>query len=348
MIWQALEKQASTIRLLLALLIGVSICSAAAACRERIAGVALELNPWALSLALLLCVGYRVLNAGGWTFVLRALRQPLPARTCVRIWLTAEACRWLPGSIWNYGSRAVQAKRAGLTTGVAAASVALELALTMAAWFLVAVLFVLVHNDWASRLQVAAPRGLMSVVVPSCLVALLMVGLVWRWAGRWIADRLRHVASQLKTVLDLRPHGRWSAVALVYYVGMVLFQGVVLVCVSRALPFADTIPSSVLVGANAVAWLIGFFAFMAPGGLVVREGGLAAILVAWLPWEQAFALAIVWRLLQMAAELLCLGAVYSLRVCHALRSSTAAGETASNVKAPTVDVVWACVSQSTH
>jgi uncharacterized membrane protein YbhN (UPF0104 family) len=345
MIREATEKHWFTIRLLLALLIGTGICSAAAACWDRISGMVLDMNPLVLSLSLVCCIAYRVLNACGWSFVLRAFRQQLPTSTCVRIWLTAEACRWLPGSIWNYGSRAVQAKRAGLRSGVAAASVALELALTLAAWCLVAAFFLFLHDAWRSQLQLPRPGVLISIVASTAIVALMMIVLGRRWAGRWFSNRLNRVRSQLGAMMDLRPNGRWSIVALTYYVVMVLLQGMVLVCLSRALPFGQSIPSSVLVGANAVAWLIGFFAIMAPGGLVVREGGLAAILVAWVPLDQALAVAVVWRLLQMAAELSCLGAVYGLRILSDLRGGAARPGKPNQDAADAVEAAWVCVPQ---
>ena len=86
---------------------------------------------------------------------------------------------------------------------------------------------------------------------------------------------------------------------------MCALNGIAFCFVLNAVTAGSSIPWLVVIAANAVAWLVGFFAIFAPGGLVVREGTLALILSPWLPAEQAIAAAIVWRLVQIAAELMC-------------------------------------------
>ena len=88
----------------------------------------------ALPAVLTLCCVYRVCNAHGWWLVLRAQRQTLPPATALRIWLSSEACRWLPGSVWSFGSRTLLGVKAGIGPLAAGSSLALELVLTMAAW----------------------------------------------------------------------------------------------------------------------------------------------------------------------------------------------------------------------
>jgi len=73
-----------------------------------------NVNAKLLTAALGITLAYRLTNACGWSFVLRALHVRLPGWTALRIWITSEACRWLPGSVWSYGSRALQAKKQGV------------------------------------------------------------------------------------------------------------------------------------------------------------------------------------------------------------------------------------------
>jgi len=91
--------------------------------------------------------------------------------------------------------------------------------------------------------------------------------------------------------------------------------------VFRAVTPESNVPLLAVIGANAAAWLIGFFAIMAPGGLVVREGAMATLLVAWLPAEQAIAAAIIWRFLQIAVEVACMAGAYAVPYLVGLRES---------------------------
>ncbi len=142
-----------------------------------------------LVLALGFCVVHRVVNTLGWTMVLWAMGRPLPARTGARIWLTSEAFRWLPGSVWAYGSRGVLAARAGIPPAVAAVSLLWELWITVLAWAWSR------PSAWSagpvrSRRQSRRPRrsltdrpGTVTLVVAAVGVAAVCVGIEERWAG---------------------------------------------------------------------------------------------------------------------------------------------------------------------
>jgi uncharacterized membrane protein YbhN (UPF0104 family) len=60
-----------------------------------------------------------------------------------------------------------------------------------------------------------------------------------------------------------------------------------------------------VIAINALAWLVGFFAFFAPAGLGVREAAFAVLFSVWLPLEQGFLVAGVWRLVQVGSEIIC-------------------------------------------
>jgi uncharacterized membrane protein YbhN (UPF0104 family) len=60
-----------------------------------------RMNTGYLIIALLLCLAYWFLNAGVWAWILESLGYPLPYFTGMRVWLTSESLRWLPGVIWK-------------------------------------------------------------------------------------------------------------------------------------------------------------------------------------------------------------------------------------------------------
>jgi hypothetical protein len=93
--------------------------------------------------------------------------------------------------------------------------------------------------------------------------------------------------------------------SFLFYVAMALFNGAILLIIVWSVPDGASCPASAVIAANALAWLVGFFAIFAPGGLVVRETCLATLLAQWMLPEGAIAVALAWRLVQIASEAAC-------------------------------------------
>ena len=242
-----------------------------------------ELATGPLVLGLGLCLVYRVMNAFGWSLVLRALGYPLGGTTGARIWLMSEAFRWLPGGVWGFGSRAVLASRRGVPPAIAAVSVLLELLLTVAAWGGVAILGCGAFRNPARHVAAITPPPALVVGMGASAVLSVLVG--WAWANRSprALARLTTLRDQLRILHRTRVDRYYLGIAWLYYFMMGLFNGLAFVVVLSAAPAGSRCPVAAAVAANALAWLVGFFAFMAPGGLVVREGCLGALLVTWGP-----------------------------------------------------------------
>jgi glycosyltransferase 2 family protein len=261
--------------------------------------------------AVALLAAYRIVNAGGWALVLRALRYPLGARTVVRVWVTSEALRWLPaGSGWGYGSRIVQAHRLGIPAATAGASVLLEMLLTVAAWSTVALAGAAMFRDPARGLVRSASGGAAVVlaVVAVGAAAAAAIGLPALGSPR-LCGRLAEARARLLALCQTSCDWRRLASAFAYLVLMALVNCMIWALVLRATPGGTACPVRAAMAANALAWLAGFFAILAPGGLVVREACLAALLAAWVPAEQAVAAALAWRAVQVASEAVSFGAV---------------------------------------
>jgi hypothetical protein len=256
------------------------------------------------------CVVFRVVNAFGWSLSVRALGQRIGGLAAIRIWLLSESCRWIPGSVWSFGSRAVLAVGHGVTPAIAGASVVLETLLSVAGWFVVAL------SGWYVL------PGLFDVVriTPGMILATGLLGLLalialpvgWTWVkrdsrGRALLASFRGRAAMLARV---RPNRFALMVALAYSTLMALLNGLVFVAMLVAMPGGGGCPIAAAVAANAVAWLAGFFAIFAPAGLVVREGCLAALLTAWIPLPQAVVIALVWRAVQVVSEICCATGLY--------------------------------------
>ncbi|WP_168221768.1 lysylphosphatidylglycerol synthase domain-containing protein [Aquisphaera giovannonii] len=264
-----------------------------------------------LGVALAASVVHRVVNAAGWVLVVRSLGQRMDASVGVRVWLASEACRWLPGSVWSYGSRTFLAARLGMNPGTAAASLVLELLVTVCGWVMVAAL------GWpylgvslgaiAARLPAWDDRRLVACEV-GLGVSLVLLAAIAAGSGR-VRARSARLMSQLVELRRRSASLPRLAVAAGYFAAMGVFSGLIFLAVLRATPDGAAVPAGAAIAANALAWLVGFFAIFAPGGLGVREACLVAMLSPWMPAEEAFVLSLAWRLVQVAAEMLCFVAV---------------------------------------
>lgn len=280
------------------------IIAAMSACLVRHGGPMLRaaamLAPESVLAALVLCLVHRLMNAGGWGIVLRALGEPVAAVPAARVWLASEACRWLPGSLWSFGSRAMLATRLGVPATTTAASLALELGVTVLATAAVAAAGAgSLPASAALQYSTAVPGpGVWLTAAVATLAAAALVGGAAVLSGK--GGRIR---GALAGLAGRRVDGRLLAAAGVFYLAMVTFNGAILHVIVSGLPARGECPLPGVVSANAIAWLVGFFAIFAPGGLVVREAVLAGFLSAWMPGEQAIAVALAWRLVQIVSEI---------------------------------------------
>jgi len=259
-------------------------------------------NPTLLLASIIGMLGYRALNATGWGRIANALGGRIRLLDGAVVWLKSEAFRWLPGSVWGYCSRALMGQKLGLTKQQSSVSLSLELFLTLAAWTGTALVFSLATSS--------------TLLSHSSLETVLAIGLAG-FAGISLAivvysfsEKARRICHELIAIRNfkLKP---WALIeVLTLYSILCLFNGFCffLVCSSLGI---SSLTIGQAVAANSQAFLIGLFTFVAPGGLGVREGSLTAILSINTSLEIALAAALLWRLVQLSVELICLIFVFT-------------------------------------
>ena len=256
-------------------------------------------SPWFVAAIVLACA-YRVINAYGWALVLRAMKQPVDGTHAVKIWLRAESRRWLPGGVWGYASRAVQAQELKVSPSVASASMLIELLLTMGAALIVAVpAAVIYREELLASMNQYLPSATNMWPAAVFAVACVSIAVAFR---RKIGRKLRSLCDRFQALRGLSISATGAATSLSFFVLMGIMNGGVTVLLLWSLP-VNSVPPTVLIAATSGAWVVGFLAIFSPGGLFVREGIFALCLVAWLPYGTGITLAILARLLQMFAEL---------------------------------------------
>jgi hypothetical protein len=263
----------------------------------------LSMSAGPMVLAFVLCLIHRLVNAHGWTMVLRALGQPMPAARGARIWLTSEACRWLPGSVWSYGSRGVQAAKAGVSPVVAVVSMLWELILTLMAWGIVVAAGIVFWKGPIPETILAQSRWFLAHPWLSAFGVLAAVLVVGALGSKSVSRRLGRLVAAGRDFGRVQTDRRALIGVLGFYVMMAVLNGLTFWQVVRASPGGDRCPVTVVLAANSLAWIIGLCALFAPGGLVVREASIGVLLSGWLPIEQAVSVALAWRAIQVAGEI---------------------------------------------
>jgi len=252
--------------------------------------------------AFALCLGYWFFNAGVWSWILDSLGYPLPYLVGVRAWLTSESLRWLPGGIWKFASRVVAAQNLGIPLAIASLSLPVELATAVVSWVIVAIGGILFSGLAGRFLEAYSKWILPTVGVAVC--GLLILCLAWPILARqkWIRSKLEQVGKVLKA----KPNFRALLKAELLYILLNIFHGIGLWLMLAGMGYQHSVSPAAAVGANAVGWLVGFFAMVIPGGMGVRETATAFLLSPVMPWQQAALAAVLWRVLQIAAELVSL------------------------------------------
>ena len=259
--------------------------------------------------ATILAIIYRIANPFGWNLVVRGMGHKVSAVESTRIWLLAESRRWLPGGIWGYTSRAVASQEIGLTKTVASGSMAIELLATIAAAAGVSVIGVaFYHRELNSTVcELVESSGL------NTSVALwLFVGGIGTAATIWLMreklkQKVTRAVQKFESLRGVKIQPRWMMSSIGYLTLMAVLNGAINSVLINAVS-TEQVPLVAVIAATATAWIIGFFAFFSPGGILVREAALAALLLPWLPYEVGFALAILSRFAQLIAEVVGMGA----------------------------------------
>ena len=108
------------------------------------------------------------------------------------------------------------------------------------------------------------------------IAGLLLLCVIWPLLSRqpWIRGKWE----QLRQMFKVKPNFRALAKAELMYIFLNVFHGVGLWLMLAGMGYQHTVSPAAAIGANAVGWLVGFFAMVIPGGMGVRETATAFLL----------------------------------------------------------------------
>jgi uncharacterized membrane protein YbhN (UPF0104 family) len=224
-----------------------------------------------------------------WLYVLRRLRIAVPL-----YWLTvffkSQLGKYLPGSVWQYAGRVGIARRYGLGLGVGLASIGVEVVASSIAAAAAGLLILDAKQ---------AGAGLAGAAV------LLVAATAWRQRLADAASRLTKLAAS-RVAVDgavLRSAVLTLPIAVVLYLVVWALYGISFWLTARALFGVSATQIPVYMGTFSLAWLAGFAAVFAPGGVGVREAVIVALLSSRLGEANAIVLAASSRVVLTAIDL---------------------------------------------
>lgn len=253
---------------------------------------ALRQADWSVTLApgwLTLSVALVLLTFGlqveSWRTILAGWQQHLGRIDAARTWFLANLGRYLPGKVWSVAGMIVLAARQGVATWAATASAVVLQVIGLGAAFALI----------AATLP-AADTGL-RVVVGAGVAAGTLAMMAWPPA----ISALQRLVPKLSELRPLPPAALLLGSGL-SAAGWVSY-GASFWALSRGLGQPPVLSVWMAIGVFALAYTVGLLALFAPGGAVVREAVLLALLAPVLGPGGALTLALASRLLLTVIEL---------------------------------------------
>jgi len=225
----------------------------------------IEINPWLLFASAVLLFGHFTISGLGWWVLLHFFGGDLPPYQAVRISALAMLGRYIPGKIWTVASKIYMAHAKGVAKKITYIASVYEFILFNLSGFFIFLL-----------MEAITPSGIVylkSLFVTFVFLVILLFwwpnGVIWFLNHTLRLTRQAPVEKSLKRLQIFCIFLYYSCAWLIAGLSFYLFvQGIV-----------PGMVYSQLTGALALASIVGFAVLLAPGGLGIREGVIAALLI---------------------------------------------------------------------
>ncbi len=232
-----------------------------------------------------------------WQRIAAELGELLSLPQALRIYLTAQIARYVPGGVWDVAGRVYLAGEAGYSRTRISVSILLEMVLhvvSAALFFLLTLPFwpdTAAVRPFAIALAVMAVGGLIGLHPAVLRPALLRLG---RLTGRDVSLSRRLPFPALLRLLGYQMVAR-------------LLVGAAFATFTLGVYALPAVEAPRLAGVFVAGWLVGFLVVIMPMGLGVREGAIAWLLTSVMPLPAATAVAVGFRILIALRDLVLAG-----------------------------------------
>lgn len=240
---------------------------------------------------------------GAWVHLYRAGGGTLGYGRGVRVWIATNLGRYIPGKVWQLSGLALHLRRTGGSGALGLTSALVFQVVTLLTGTAVAAATL---GGGLARVPSASPE-MIALIVLSLMI--LLHPRIVRAAIRAAARVTREDVGELQV-----PRPRDLAVAGGLLTAAWGIYGLGFWCLLKGLTPAPAAGPVTLTGVFAAAYVAGYLVLVAPGGLVVREGAMTALLAALTPLGAAVggAVAVAARIWVTATELVAFGLAATL------------------------------------
>jgi hypothetical protein len=249
-----------------------------------------RIRPGWLALAAAAFLSLHLAHAGLWRLVVHRIGRPMDARRSRAIWCVSGLARYTPGSLLMPMVRVAMAQPEGVPKRECLASVVYEMALLLTGSAIIGAYAVVNAPEFGGDVRYLV------LVIPLAALLCLHPRVFKR-----VADIALNRIGKQSLPRALPARSVFTVAAL--YAATWLLAGAGLYALIQGLHPIQPDDFLVVAAAPAVGYLAAAFAFVLPGGIGAREGGLAIVLDVALPLGVAVAVAVALRLLQLTLEL---------------------------------------------
>jgi uncharacterized membrane protein YbhN (UPF0104 family) len=276
---------------------------------QTLMGQQFQVHPWLLGCALLGFILQELSYGLIWRSVLAYAGYRLKLRTCLRIYLSSEFVRYIPGNVLHVVTRVLWVSKYGVPRPAAFASMIIELITKVVAGALVFALSLIFWGNSGAVGQLVHGQLVFMLLGVVGVVTMLVClhPCVLNGALSWVLRLLKR--EPVKLGMSYRA---MFGVVLAWCVSWVIAGSAFFLLLWALWPATPLALLPICIGIYALAWDAGFASFITPSGLGVREVVISAIFALAFPIPVGLAgvVALLSRLVSTVAELLCVGVAY--------------------------------------
>ncbi len=241
-----------------------------------------------------------LLGAAAWRNILVAIHgAPASYVEIMKVYVKANAAKYLPGNVLHYAGRNLLGKRLGYDHGEILLSSFLEVLMIL----LSAIAFLLIFA--ASNFLEVSKQALQQAVENRIFLLLILLGMVAAALGLWLIRKKRpDFMDKIRMLFTLRFLKVLSMNFLLYALTFIIFGLIltfILIGIFKA-PVSGLQGAVLIVSASVLSWFSGFITPGAPGGMGVREAVLILMLSPAYGREYTLAAALILRLISILGD----------------------------------------------
>lgn len=214
-----------------------------------------------------------------WRRLIRAFGDRIGAIAAARVWFVSSLGRYVPGRIWQIGAMAVLARRENVSATAATGSAILNTIVNIIAGMVVSVATGAALLDRTMVDGVGSPTSMRPSEVALLLAAVGVAGLIaLPWLLPMTTRLVRRLTRRELNVPSLSPAALWLLVSG-HALGWLLY-GAAFQLFTAGMLGGATGATTAYIAVFTASYIVGYLALITPGGLVVREVAMVAMLVA--------------------------------------------------------------------